>query len=778
MGDKEKRIFLIFLSVFFGFCALFAAEKIKSFDIWWHLKTGEWIWHHKAVPYVDPFSYTFQGAEWIDFEWLFQAVIYPIYQLGGFGGLIIFKIVVVLLTFVVLYLICREVDGGRRWLSVTLLFIALLVARGRFMVRPDIIFLLFLALYSYLLILHRGEKITTSQLIVLLLPTQVLWVNFHGSFLIGIFLVGAFALGRFVPFALSHHRDLKPVFQDRKLRSLLIVCLLLCVVSLLNPHTYQALLFPLKTAGSEEALSGIAEWAPVDIRGLGLFIIDYTVWFRALFLLGVFSFLISRKNLTRVENVVVFALFSYMAFKHIRFAGTFAIATVPIIAYNFSQFKWQLHGWRWMRFFPLVVIIAFCVNEMGTLMRIEKLGLGVWTSYPQTTVHFLKEHEVRGRIFNAYGFGGYIIWYLWPDIPVFIDGRTPTIYDQDFFWLYGSMERKQELWKKMAERYQIDIILTHDMREIGYAPFLYLMDNDENWRLVAFDDVSTLYLKKGTKFDALIGKYGFHYLLPSDLSMGYAKGKRGDTKYLKALEREIKESCQRSPQEFYPFYYLGVYHQIYGTEEHLLGAEKALRRAVANRPYFPRGYYELGFTLMKLERYDEAVKAMKKSIRLSNRCPADAYYYLGVCLFHKGELDEAIRFLEKYKERAGFETRVEAYGFLGRAYLQRHKLRKALSCFKREEYLGPPTWETYLNMGVAYFGLDSLEEARASFERAMKMEPEEIKVIYNLAVTYEKLGLFERSRDLFRKLVEMEPKNPEEKVWVEKAKNKIVKMTD
>ena len=391
---------------------------------------------------------------------------------------------------------------------------------------------------------------------------------------------------------------------------------------------------------------------------------------------------------------------------------------------------------------------------------------------------FLKEHELRGRIFNSYGFGGYLIWHLWPDIPVFIDGRTPTVYDQDFFWLYGSVERKQELWKKVAERYQIDIVLAHDIREIGYASFLYLLDNDENWRLVAFDDVSTLYLKKGAKFDELIKKYEFHFLGPSDLSMDYAKGKRGDTKYLKALEREINEACQRSPRDFYPFYYLGVYHQIYGTKEHLLEAEKAFRKAVANRPYSPRGYYELGFTLMKLERYDETVKAMKKSIRLSNRGPADAYYYLGVSLFHKGKLDAAIKFLEKYKEKVRFETRVEAYKFLGRAYLQRHKLRKALSCFKREEYLGHPTWETYVNMGVAYFGLDSLEEAKESFERAMEMEPEEIKVIYNLAVTYEKLSLFERSRDLFRKLAGMEPKNPEEKVWVGKAKNKIVKMTD
>jgi tetratricopeptide (TPR) repeat protein len=775
MKGTDKKILLFLPVAFFGFCAFFAAQKIMSFDVWWHLKTGEWIWHNMAVPTVDQFSYTFQGTKWIDFEWLFQAVIYPIYQFGGFGGLIIFKIVIILLTFLVLFLTCREADGGKRWLSVTLLFIALLVARGRFMVRPDIIFLLFLALYSYLLILYRGEKITTSQLIVLLLPTHVLWVNFHGSFLLGIFLVGAFALGRFVPLAMSHYRDLKPVFQDVRLQNLLFLCLLLCLVSFLNPHTYQVFFVPFKTAGSGEALSRIAEWTPVDIRGLGLFIIDFTVWFRALFLLGVFSFLISRKNFTKVEDIIIFTLFSYMAFKYIRFSGAFAIAALPIIANNFSQFRWQVRGWKWIRVLPILIIIVFSVNDVIALQKKERIGFGVWENYPKATVDFLKKHDVNGRILNTYGYGGYIIWHLYPAIPVFIDGRTPTIYDQDFLWLYNLMERKKELWEKVAGLYGIEIVLVRDDRERGYATLFYWLDEDEDWRLMAFDDVSNLYMKKGAKFNGLIEKYGFRYLRPSDLSMDYAKEKKDDKRYLEALERELKEACQRFPRYFYPFYYLGIYHQIYGTKNHFQEAEKALRKAVSNRPDFPRGHYELGFTLMKLERYKEAAEAFKKAIKIKPNLPADAYYYLGVSLYEKGDVDDAVDSLEKYKKRAGLGTRIEAYRLLGEAYIQEYKFRKALSCFKRVRYLGEPTWEFFANMGIAYFGLDMLEQARSCFEEAMEMNPEEMKVMYNLAVTYEKLQLFKRAKDLFRQVADMGPKSLEEEVWVEKAKNKIQK---
>jgi len=771
MGNKEKKIFLFFLIVFFGFCALFAAKNITDLDFWWHLKTGEWIWQHKAILYSDSFSYTFQGAEWINYEWLFHAIIYPIYQLSGFGGLIIFVIICALSTFLILFFACREVDGGNRWLSVTIPFVALLVVQGRFAIRPQIISYLLLALYLYLLILHRKERITTRQLIFLLIPAHILWVNVHGDFLLGGFLVGAYTLGRFVPLALRHHRDLKPAFQDKKLQGLLLVCLLLCIASLVNPYTYRIFSIPLKTAGSE-TLQGIAEWVPIDITLLGVFSIKYIMWFRILFVAGAMSFLIWRNNLKRIEDVVIFALLSYMAFKHIRFSGEFAIAVAPIIVHNLTSLRWEEKRWRWVPLLALIVVTVFSTSEVRNLARMDRLGLGVGRNYPEGTVRFLEEHHIKGNLFNSYNHGGYLIWHLWPDIPVFIDGRTPTIYDEDFFWLYGLANQKKEIWKKVAQKYGIEIVLVEDVRERGYASLFYWLDADKEWRLVAFDDESNLYLKRGGRFDGLIERYGFHHLRPSDISMDYAKDKKGDVRYLKALERELEEACRRSPDGFYPFYYLGVYHQIYGTKDHLKEAEKDLRRAVANRPDLPRGHYELGFTLMKLGRYDEAVKVLKRSMRLSRNLPVDVYYYLGFSLFQEGKIGEAIRMLERYKEEAGFGTRAEAYRLLGRAYLQRYSFRKAISCYERLGYLEEPTWDTLVNLGVAYFGLDDLEKAREPFERAMEQKPEAIKVVYNLAIVYEKLGLIERAKRLFEEASQMSPGTSEEETWVQRAREK------
>lgn len=733
------------------------------------------MWQHKAIPYVDPFSYTFQGVEWIDFEWLFQVVIYPLYQFFGFGGVVVFKIVVVLMTFIVLFLTCREVDEGNRWSSITILFIALLVARGRFLERPQIIALLFLALYFYLLTLYRGNRLTTRQIILFLLPIHILWVNFHGSFLLGIFLVGVYALSRFLPQALVHHRDLKPVFQDKKLQSLAFLCLLLCLASLLNPHTYRAFLISLQTAGAEESLRGITEWQPVDIKFIRAFATERAIWFLALFLGGIASFLINRRNLKKVEHIIIFLFFSYMAFKYIRFFDVFAIAVTPVIVSNLTTLRWQMGRWRWLWLLPLIVIVGFCVGDVGRFIKKQSVGFGVRRYYPEATVDFLEKHEVKGRIFNHFDFGGLIIWRLYPNIPVFIDGRTPTIYDQNFFWFYMFGERKKKVWEQIVERYGVEIVLMRDTREAGYTTLLYWLDEDENWRLVAFDDVSSLYLRKGPHFNELIEKYGFYYLRPSDIMMDYAKARKEDEGYLKALESELLEACRRFPHDFYPFYYLGVYHQMYGTKNHFQEAEKALRKAVANRPYFPLGYYELGFTLMKLERYNEAAEALKKSFSLEANLPVDAYFYLGTSLFHSGKTAEAITYLERYKEKAGwFGTRDEAYGLLGKAYMKKYKFQKALSCLERLSYLGEATWETYVNMGVAYFSLNKLDKAREYFEKSKELKPKNIKVTYNLAVTYEKLQLFGQSQDLLKQVAHMEPKSAEEEALVLKAREKLV----
>ncbi len=55
-------------------------------DLPWHLKTGEWILAHRTIPTTDFFSFTRQGLEWLDAQWLFQVIACGAYHLLGAAG--------------------------------------------------------------------------------------------------------------------------------------------------------------------------------------------------------------------------------------------------------------------------------------------------------------------------------------------------------------------------------------------------------------------------------------------------------------------------------------------------------------------------------------------------------------------------------------------------------------------------------------------------------------------------------------------------------------------
>ena len=79
------------------------SPEISDTDFWWHLKTGQYIYEHHALPVPDPFAYTsamgapaYAGEERTRYfnlthEWLTQWLVYGIYRAAGFGGVVLFR---------------------------------------------------------------------------------------------------------------------------------------------------------------------------------------------------------------------------------------------------------------------------------------------------------------------------------------------------------------------------------------------------------------------------------------------------------------------------------------------------------------------------------------------------------------------------------------------------------------------------------------------------------------------------------------------------------------
>ncbi len=91
---------------------LFAVEQVYNYDIWWHLKTGEWILQTGQIPHTDPFTFTISGAHWQPHYWLSDIFFALIVRIGGIDWLILFKALIIATAFLIIFrlMIKQRVD--------------------------------------------------------------------------------------------------------------------------------------------------------------------------------------------------------------------------------------------------------------------------------------------------------------------------------------------------------------------------------------------------------------------------------------------------------------------------------------------------------------------------------------------------------------------------------------------------------------------------------------------------------------------------------------------
>ena len=65
--------------IYFLCFVLLLSLSVKSLvepDVWWQLRTGEWIVEHKSVPTQDVLSYTYDGDPWVNIKWGSEVLFY------------------------------------------------------------------------------------------------------------------------------------------------------------------------------------------------------------------------------------------------------------------------------------------------------------------------------------------------------------------------------------------------------------------------------------------------------------------------------------------------------------------------------------------------------------------------------------------------------------------------------------------------------------------------------------------------------------------------------
>jgi len=470
-------------------------------DVGWHLRTGEEIVNRGEVPKIDWYTHTYVDFPWIDHEWATDVTMYAIYSVGGPFLLSVISCLLVLLIF--LYLMPLAAGSKLPWQANLLIGTVGAIVSGFFVgVRPQILGMLGVVL---VLVILRQIKLKPDSKIVFWLPILFLvWVNLHGSFVLGLGVVLIVLLMEWVK-----RRTLENVGETwvaaekdtmtrEALRRLTIVFPVSLVAVLINPYGYRIFEEVGRTMFDTYGTREINEWMAPDISE------QYGIAFAIylFFWLTVFFFRRGKIGLTQLTLSLLALLGALMSRRNI---PIFVILTLPYLYQGgrdfFANFLFPILRNRVVLIGLLVmavVLIFFQGDFWSTLRRSldEQEGF-IGNDYPVAAVDELRENPISGNIFNEYNWGGYLIWRL-PDVRVFTDGRTPH-WREDGIPLLREFQdtiQYQAQAPEILEKYDISYVLLSPERSL-----VNVLREKEDWEEVYEDEVAVILKKRETNHE-------------------------------------------------------------------------------------------------------------------------------------------------------------------------------------------------------------------------------------------------------------------------------------
>lgn len=431
----------------FGLLAI-TARPATDPDLWWHLRTGQWIAETGHIPHTDPFSFTRAGSPWVSHEWLSEVVFYEIWRRLSWAGLIVFSAIVTTAGFMLLYVRC---PGRRHWAAAATALGALASAPA-WGVRPQMFTFLLASLFLWLI--ERGEE--RPRLLLCIPPVFLLWLNLHAGFALGPALLLAYCVGLLWEGATCA----TPWAQLRPHLARLLLALLACMAVVpLNPGGTQLYRYPIDVLRSAGMRSFIGEWLSPDFHQFRYF---------PLLLIGLFLTVAFLRAGSRPKARIFLPLLGtlFAALDAVRHIPIFALVAVPVVAAFVDQFGQprSLSAPRrkssWVRVvFPMSAVVfmaIFAVVRWHGLARGQ--GQAEAENFPKAAVEFLASHPGDPCLFAYYDWGGYAIWKLYPGYRVFIDGRA-DLYGDAMLDDFKTAIQLRPGWRDVLDRSQANTVL-------------------------------------------------------------------------------------------------------------------------------------------------------------------------------------------------------------------------------------------------------------------------------------------------------------------------------
>jgi len=502
-----------------------ARTLLSDCDTGWHIRTGEWIMAHHAVPVRDIFSYSKPGDPGYAWEWLSDVVFAWLNGHGGLRGVVLFSVLLLSLTFTLLFRLVR----GKSNLIVAILItvLAAVASSVHWLARPHLFTLLFLVLfYTALEHVKEGkERLAGVPYLAILPVATVLWTNLHGGFVTGILMIAAYGAGEVLELVFAEnsgktHRQECLCHGTAHRQECLchwakagryfgsaLACL---AASLINPYFYRLHTHIWAYLGDPCNSQYIQEFLSPNFHNLEV------RFFEMMLVLAVAAagWSLSKGRFTEPLLLGMWAHAALLAGRNIEI---FALAAAVPVAGTIQEWLERLPEWNvaeWLqkagrRFNRLAASAGRTEAAAGGWRVVSAMSLalvGALLYAPNPPKRFRAEFDPKryptgvletlrrdpsARIFTDDEWGDYLIWSLYPSHKVFVDGRS-DFYGHVLEESYIDVLNVQSNWEKILGRFGVDTILLPIS-----APLAGALKESSRWRLVFDDGVALVFRSRG-----------------------------------------------------------------------------------------------------------------------------------------------------------------------------------------------------------------------------------------------------------------------------------------
>jgi hypothetical protein len=456
------------------FVYLLIPHSIADPDIWWHLRNVEWQIHAHALLSRDVYSWSAAGVPWMNHEWLAEIPFFLGWKMLGPAGLFAVTVVAIEAIFWGVFLLAyRKSQSPMASLAVSA--IAAMLSTVSF--GPRTLLFGWMCLVAELHILDRFRG---RETIGLLLPALfAVWVNTHGSWLIGMAVLAIYVLGGWPEIdcgAICNHR-----WMPHQRTKLLVVSLLSVAALFANPYGWKLVCYPFDLAFRQKLnIASIEEWRALDFhspRGRILF-----ATLAVLFLMQ----LLRHRSWT-FTDLGFFILGIYSAVVYSRFLFLAALLSLPLMAQSIvgAQRTATKNNKPWANAVLLLLLIPLVVHHLPTRAQLEHSGE---QQFPIRAKAYLCGFQPRGNVFNDFLWGGFLIWNA-HQVPVMIDSRVDIFEYRGVFRDYlDAMQLKNTF--SVLDKYNIRYVIFS--RE---TPLVYLLQHSPGWK-TDYEDATTTILER------------------------------------------------------------------------------------------------------------------------------------------------------------------------------------------------------------------------------------------------------------------------------------------